>query len=883
MSGTIFGQQFALREPRLLWVAAVLAVVAIALWLRRGPGRLPWTAVVVRALALLAFAIALAQPTLARPAPAGATVFVVDRSRSMGGERAAAVEARVAEAIRANAGREPLGLVAFAERAAVVYPVGAAPLDGASLGTALAGAEVGSRDYTNLTDALRLAEALPVGGGKRLVLFSDGYETLGRALDWAAGARARGVTIDALQPDGRPWAGDVRLSDLRAPESTWQGDDVEIEAVVNSEAAGRAAVRLLVDGRPAGEQTVELRPGASTLRFALKPLPPGYHALTVEVAPQGGPGQDAIAENNILAATTTVRDKPRVLILEGQRAAGDPLRRALERASSEVTVREPASLTERLSDLAPYDVVVLANVPATALSFDRQKALQEYVRSLGHGLVVIGGTTSFGKGGYEGSVLEETLPVRVKPRNEGKRPPAALLLIVDTSYSMDYPRGAPTRIDMAKTAAIGAVRALSPGDEIAIVAFSDNNTWVTRLRTINGPDDINQIVTAISRLKADGVTQMYPALQEGITELSKSQAGTKHIILLSDGSPSNPFDEDAVAARVRASGMTLSSIAIGEGAAVDLMEKLAKGGNGRYSYARRPEDIPKLTLEEAEQLSGKTLATGDFRAVQVAPSAIMRGLDPATLPTLGGYQITEVKPDAQMILASGQNEPVLAQWQYGLGRVVAWTSDLSQELAPNWREAEAFGPFWNGAVRWTLPAAGSKAFRVRATPEDRDLLLTVDAFDAGGAPVNLAETTATLRTPDGASVNLALPQSAPGRYEVRLSDPAPGAYQVQLRQARTGGAVTDVAGFRVPYPAELRGPSAGAATLGALTDRTGGRVLTDSGRLFDRRDAARAPRFTPAWSWFAALGLGLFLLDIALRLRHSATPGGALRRLLPRS
>src|SRR5206468_12537433 len=80
MHGTLLGHPWALREPRVLLVAAVLGALAVALWLWRGRDRLPWPAVVVRLLALLAFATALAQPSLARPAAAGATVFVVDRS-----------------------------------------------------------------------------------------------------------------------------------------------------------------------------------------------------------------------------------------------------------------------------------------------------------------------------------------------------------------------------------------------------------------------------------------------------------------------------------------------------------------------------------------------------------------------------------------------------------------------------------------------------------------------------------------------------------------------------------------------------------------------------------------------------------------------------------
>ncbi len=807
MTQTLFGQQFALKEPRLLWVAAICAVLTVALWLWRGWGRAPLWAVALRLLALLAFALALAQPSMARPAPSEATVFVVDRSRSMGGERLRQVGTQVNEAIAANAGREPLGLVAFAETAEVVYPLGAVPAEPDAVNAALESAQVGSGDYSDLTAALRLAEALPLGGAKRLVVFSDGRETLGRAYDWAAGARSRGVIVEAVTPQGRPWGGDVRLAELAVPESTWQGADIEIGAVVNSDQAGAATVRLFVDGRPAGQQVVTLTAGTNNYRFALTPLPQGYHALRAEVV-SGLPGfGDAVADNNALGATTVVREKPRVLILEGQPGNGDRLARALRATSHDVTVREPGTLTDRLSALSGYDAVVLVDVSADVLSYDRQKLLQEYARSLGRGLVVIGGNNSFGKGNYEQSVLEETLQVRVKPRDEAERQPAALLIILDRSYSMDFPRNGPTRMEMAKAAAAGAVRALSPGDEIAILTYSSDNQWVTRLRTINSPDDINSVVDQISRVTPDGDTQMYPALREGIDELSKSRLGTRHIIFLSDGEPSRSFDVDELTGRVRAGGLTLSSIAIGEGAATGLMERLAKGGNGRYHFARRPEEIPRLTLEETEQLAGRTIATGNFRAVQTEPSPIMRGLDPAKVPTFDGYQITEAKPDAQVVLTSAKGEPVLAQWQYGLGRVVVWTSDTGQELARQWRDDPAFGQVWNQAVRWTLAESSSRYFRLRAGEDGRDWLVTLDAFDEEGTPVNLAETRGLLSTRDGTALPVALPQTGPGRYELRLARPAPGSYRLEVRQTRSGRTVTDVLGFRVPYPAELRAPT----------------------------------------------------------------------------
>src|SRR3954465_10105864 len=106
--GSIFGHQIALREPRLLIVAAVLVAATVGLWLWRGWRSLPWTAVVVRALGFVALGIALAGPLIARPSPVGASVFVVDRSRSMGDDNASLIADQIADALASRPDHEPV-------------------------------------------------------------------------------------------------------------------------------------------------------------------------------------------------------------------------------------------------------------------------------------------------------------------------------------------------------------------------------------------------------------------------------------------------------------------------------------------------------------------------------------------------------------------------------------------------------------------------------------------------------------------------------------------------------------------------------------------------------------------------------------------------------
>ena len=69
--------------------------------------------------------------------------------------------------------------------------------------------------------------------------------------------------------------------------------------------------------------------------------------------------------------------------------------------------------------------------------------------------------------------------------------------------------------------------------------------------------------------------------------------------------------------------------------------------------------------------------------MQTAESPILSGLDKG-LPQLLGYNGTTIKPAAQSVLVTGRDDPLLAQWQYGLGRAVAWTSDASGRWAQDW-------------------------------------------------------------------------------------------------------------------------------------------------------------------------------------------------------
>ena len=104
---------------------------------------------------------------------------------------------------------------------------------------------------------------------------------------------------------------------------------------------------------------------------------------------------------------------------------------------------------------------------------------------------------------------------------------------------------------------------------------------------------------------------------------------------------------------------------------------------------------------------------------------------------------------------------MLAEWQYGLGRVVAWTPDLGATFAKQWPAWSKFGLFWHQSLVWALPDPNVSALSVDTRAEGDQVVIGVDATNVDGTFVNSAPVTGTLVTPDGTSFTIHLPQVGP--------------------------------------------------------------------------------------------------------------------------
>jgi Mg-chelatase subunit ChlD len=508
------------------------------------------------------------------------------------------------------------------------------------------------------------------------------------------------------------------------------------------------------------------------------------------------------------------------------------------------------------------------------LTNHQQQILVEHTRA-GHGLIVIGGSASYGPGSYAGTPLEAALPVSVKVTDGRQRPKVAVLIVVDKSGSMSYDPNAygASKLELAKDGVITAASALTTGDQIGVIAFNDEPIWALPMTTLSGSNTIDQINAAIAPLQPDGGTEMFPALQLGYDSLRNSDADVRHIILLSDGKSRS----GSVAAYTKLiddaanDNVSLSAVALGTDADIELLKAMSAQGGGRYHFASMPEDIPKITFDEAKSAGSQSILRGSFQPVQQQPSTILNGIDVSTLPAIGGYNFAQARPDAQVDLTSDRRDPLLSKWQLGLGRVIAWTADDGSDFASSWSTWPDYGLFWGNAIRWTLPDPDNGTIRASSHQEGTDTIVSFDATLPDGSTLPLENVTASVTLPDSTVIERPIVPTGPGTWQMRLVAPATGAYHVELSGEGVGGNAA-VSAVVVPPSQEFQPSENGNALLSTIASSTGGRSLSLDGpagnEIFaSNGDSGSAPgTIREVWQWPLAAFLLTFLAELAIRL-----------------
>lgn len=825
--------------PEVLLGLAVLPLVLLAM---RGRGRRR-ALVALRVTALILLVLSAAGMEVTGAVPDLTVVVAADRSDSIGPDAARTLRTFLDEVRAKAAPWHRIGLVTFGADAVLEEAPNTHPR--------LALAARVRADGTDLAAAIdRSLAALPEGTGRRIVLLTDGQANAGDLGAALASVRARGVELDVVPVAADP-PPDVMVEDVTMPPTSSVGERLPVTVTIRATAPAQVELRVRANGAlllsrefqvPAGRTYVDLEPQATQ---------PGLLRIdaAIEATPDGEPG------NNRGFALGFVSGPPFVLYAGAQPG---PLASALEAQGLKVRRVQPIQLPASPAGYEGAAAVVLDDVPAYLLAPQQMTALRDYVRVGGGGLIAVAGTQSFGIGGYAATPIEEALPVTMDVRHRLAIPSMAAVLVLDASGSMGSFGNELAKVEVAKETAQSVIDLLGERDLVGVLAFDQVPRWLVRPTPAS---ERVRILDAVSRIKAGGGTVMYPALAAARDALRAVDAKVKHIIVLSDGQ-TDPGDFRRLVTGMADEKITVSTVAVGRDADLEIMKNIAAWGRGRSYAARDVYSIPQILTAEAMLATRASVIEERFTPRLAGPPDILTDL--GKIPALRGYLATAPKPTAGVALISHQDDPIVAAWTYGLGRAVAIMTDARYRWTAEWADWPQAARFWSQPVRWAM-SRESGTLDVHAEPSSGRLRIVLDARGPDGSPLVAWDARATVIGDGGEVGSAGLSQTRAGWYETTLPLPPPGAYLVRVI-AGAGGRPAGRAAIplAVPYSPELRQVGLNRAVLSQMVEAGGARIITTPAEAL-APPASPARRSRPVWPLFGGIALAGFVTEVAFR------------------
>ena len=833
-----------------LWLIALVPALAWIVWLawksdvqtakwRR------WTSGTIRVLVLLAVVLAIAGLQWLRPIEGMNVFFLLDRSDSIPSAQQDAAKEQVNKFAAKKETVDQGGVIVFGTGAAIE----SSPNVAVKVEKIQA---VVDRERSDLGAAIRLGTAgFPETGQKRLVLMSDGNENIGDAMGALLAAKSLGVTLDVI-PVGAARVNDLSVQKLGLPSNLKKGSSFEAKIFVNADHPTPATVRLYRNDKELGSQDVLLEAGKNLLTFPQKLTEQGFYNYDVRVEAK----DDVLPQNNRASSFTFVRGEPRLLLVTSEEDRDVTLVTALRSMKMEVKVIGPGEFPTSLAELQEFDSIFLCNINAGDLGRDNQKLIESAVRDFGVGLVAVGGDQAFAAGGYRNTPLETALPVSMELDSKKVLPSGAVVLVM---HGMEFANGN----QVARDCAQGVLAALAPQDQFGVIMWDGYERWVVPLAKVGDKKDMAAKVAGMNQ--GDMVT-FQGVLEKSRDALKKCTSNLKHVIVFSDGDPGAP--SDGLLQDMTKEKITVSTVLIAGHFPPDTMIKMADLGKGRFYHVTDASQLPQIFLKETAVILKSAIYEEPFKPQVRAASELIRGIGANEYPQLLGYVATTPKPRAETPLWTHQGDPLLAHWQYGLGRAVAWTSDAKPRWAKTWLAWEKYRQFWVQTAQWSLRRTENADFSTDVSLEKGDGIINVEALDAQGNYRNFLNLQAIVVSPKGERVVVPVRQSGPGHYEAKFATKEPGTYAVNVVEMDgTKVVAQQTAGASINYSPEFSVAEPNYNLLRRLAEAGGGKVLdlknpADNPFLHDRLKTFQ-PR--DLWEWLMRFAVLLFVLDVGFR------------------
>jgi uncharacterized membrane protein len=868
-------------------------------------------ALVLRTLVLTLVVFALAEMQYQRTSDRLTVIYLLDQSLSIPEDRRAAMIRYTNASIREQRKDEKhdrAGVIVFGKNAEVELPPVEFNLELTTRVESLLDPE-----FSNLAGAMQRAMSMfPHDAAKRIVLVTDGNQNVGDVLEQARAIADAGVSIDVL-PVPLERRSEVSVEKVALPVDVRRDQPFELRVVLNNAVPEGAAEGRAVSGRvrvvrKAGERETTIAEGPFTLEPGKHVIPfretisqPDFYTYEAHFIADNA-ADDPLQQNNTATAFTHVRGKGQVLLIEDWETPGefDYLVERLRNEGLEVVVQPSNRLFSSLPELQRYDAVVLANVPRTSgentgtVSSFSDAQIQMLVRNteeLGCGLIMLGGSNSFGAGGWSNTELEKAMPVDFQIKSSEIVPIGALVLNMHASEI-------PQANYWQKVICQEAIQALGARDYAGLTYFTGQGDQWLWAQSQGGvvPVGPNRAIMLkqIDQMQIGDMPDFDPGMKRAAVAFAKlPDAATKHMIMISDGDPGDALPSTYAA--LKAGNITVSTVAVGSHgpAGSQTLQKIAAQLGGKYYAVNNANALPKIFQREARRVARPLMYEPK---PPVSPQVmikheIVQGV-PNALPPVSGFVLTSVKENSlvEVVLrsplpADPANSTIMATWTYGLGKAVAFTTDSGQRWANNWTGWEDYDRFFSQMVRWSMrPTGDTGNFSVATDVAGGKTRVIVTALDKDNEFVNYQALSGTVLGPNMESIPLDIQQTAPGRYVGEFESSAAGSYMIMVTPGP--GQAMIRTGINIGYSQEFRDRETNLPLLESLAKlpaRGGepGKLLPPLTNVPEkdpqkalapflavdpfRRDLPKAVASQDIWHLLVLVGSCVFLADVFVR------------------
>lgn len=652
------------------------------------PGR---KILVLRLLIITLVLLALAGASIKRPGRDGMIIVVADRSLSMPlhtDDRIKETLTMLKEQMPANA---RLGLVSFGTRARVDMSPARSSFSGFSVDL--------DPEASNLAEGIEKALSLiPTESAARIIVLSDGQWTGENPRQAAFKAARRGIPLD-FRFVGRNSIKDLAVSRFELPGLLNPGESFLLKAEIFSPVEQNVRFKLRCNGAVINSFSKDLKVGANALVF--RHSAPEASMVRYRLAISSD-DVDPVPENNVALGLAEVVGKKPVLVISNY--SSDFVMSVLKQAGQKAELRKPAQMQWNIESLTGYSAVIVDNVAANDVTQHGMRVLAAWVEHLGGGLLLTGGKSSYGTGGYYQSPLEPVLPVSLELRSEHRKLSLALMIVLDRSGSMAAPvRGDRTKMDLANIAAAGCLDLLSPMDEFGLLAVDTEAHVVVPLEPLTSKEKWRDKILRVE--SQGGGIYVFEGLSKAAQMLNSARAKTRHIILFADAADAEkPGTYWELLEKATRAGMTVSVIGLGTETDVDanILKKVAAAGKGRIFFTREPEELPRLFTQDTFVAAQSTFIDEKTALVSTELTRSLLDEELSISSWLGGYNLCYTRPGASLVIqAKDENmAPLLANWHSGLGRVACYMGTTSSDYSGDFLQSPEASSLFAGLFAW---------------------------------------------------------------------------------------------------------------------------------------------------------------------------------------